>query len=173
MMYFVTGLLMAHEDIVARGTPTKSTSEHVLAYSGPWTTKSLGPYLQHSLDLAGRLAGSSSNDDGSFSFRFANAGIQIEALVPPSRDKVSLVRSKPTLVWKAHAMHRFHGYGGGWFYNLWAVMLDLSSLALIAFAVTGTILWHQLSKRQIVGWIFLGAGMAYSVGMILFFYSAP
>jgi hypothetical protein len=172
VMYCFTGLLLDHEDFVARGKPTKSISEHVLTYGGPWTNDLLGTHLQRSLNLPGRLASSDSRNDGSFSFRFANAGVQVEAQIPATRDRVTLIRSEPTVVGKLHAMHRFHGYGGGWLYNLWAFALDLSSVALLVFAIAGAILWYQQKGHRTTGWALLTIGTAYSLGTIVFFFTA-
>jgi len=33
--------------------------------------------------------------------------------------------------------------GGGWLYDLWAVVYDLASASMILFALSGIYLWHQ------------------------------
>jgi hypothetical protein len=64
--------------------------------------------------------------------------------------------------------HRLHGYGGGNVYNVWAFFYDLASLSLILFAFTGIYLCYTLTKRQLLGWNFLGFSYGYAAITILY-----
>ena len=59
-------------------------------------------------------------------------------------------------------LHRLHGFAGGLVYGAWAVLYDLVSFAMIAFAVTGVYLWYRRTKDRRLGWALL------SVSWILF-----
>jgi hypothetical protein len=67
----------------------------------------------------------------------------------------------------AHGLHRLHGYGGGGLYDVWAVLYDLASLALIVFAFTGVYLWHATLRPRWPGWLALGVGAVFTTAMIL------
>jgi len=62
--------------------------------------------------------------------------------------------------------HRLHGYGGGWLYDLWAVLYDLASAAMIVFAVTGVVLWHRLARPRWPGWVLLACGLAFTASTL-------
>ncbi len=70
-------------------------------------------------------------------------------------------------------LHRMVGYGGGTLYDLWVLMYDLASAALIVFAVTGVMLWSARPGRDRLGWVMLGLGCALCLGTVLYFLLTP
>ena len=65
--------------------------------------------------------------------------------------------------------HRMHGYGGGWLYNIYVLMLDLTSIATILFGLTGLYLWYKLMRKKMWGIILLSASIGYTIIIITFF----
>ena len=63
--------------------------------------------------------------------------------------------------------HRVHGYGGGWLYDFYILMMDLASVATILFGLTGLYLWYILiKKKKKWGPIILAAGIGYTITVI-------
>jgi hypothetical protein len=69
--------------------------------------------------------------------------------------------------------HRLHGYGGGWMYDVWMVLYDLASAAMIVFALSGVYLWYKLTKRRALGWALLAVSFTFTAGTMIYLVNAP
>jgi hypothetical protein len=167
-MYFVTGAVMTHGELVPRSQPAQQTSEHALTGLTASSGEALAEALTAQLDLPGRVVSSERRPSGEWVIRLANARVSVEAVVSPPLDHARITRRTAGAVGTMHGLHRLHGYGGGWLYNLWAVVYDLASVALIVFAVTGVYLWHRLTRRRLLGWTLLSIGVGYTIAMVLY-----
>jgi hypothetical protein len=65
-------------------------------------------------------------------------------------------------------LHHFHGYDGGLQFWLWGFLVDVVSVSMIVFAVSGVYMWYVLKKDHTLGWIVLGASSLYVTGSLVF-----
>ena len=56
---------------------------------------------------------------------------------------------------RLNRLHHFHGYHGELRYIVWAVMVDVTALAMIFFAISGVLLWYKLNRKRTLGWTLL------------------
>jgi hypothetical protein len=94
----------------------------------------------------------------------------VEAVLPPGRPELEVTRTEHGLLRTLRNLHVMTGYGGGPVFIAWSVMLDLVSLAVIAFAVSGVYLWYRHARRRRLGWIVLVGSWGYTTGLIAYLY---
>ena len=165
VMYFVTGWVLTHGRWVGQATES-SARRTVPLQAGVLSAKpdedTFAGGLQAQLGLGGKRALAKRNNDGTWRFSFFRPGHQVDVTV--ASDLTSAVVVEKQFGWQRVMVgfHRLHGYGGGWFYDLWAVLYDLASAAMIVFAVTGVVLWYRLARRHLPGWIILACGFTFT-----------
>jgi hypothetical protein len=173
IVYFVTGYPMIHHDWFPNPEAVKTTRTESLAYTGPREPEAFSNYLQETFDLSGRPTRQRRLPDGGWEFRFTRPGTFFEALVPPSGDSVRITIREENAVETMVGFHKLHEYRGGAVYYAWALFYDLASLSLIVFAFTGIYLWYRLTKKKLLGWIFLGISYGYAAVTVLYLLYAP
>lgn len=173
LMYFTTGYLMIHPELVADAEPERTTHTERLRYAGERTPEAYAEYLQDTYGLHGQAQDPVRLENGSWRFRYARPGTAYEAVVSARGDSVRLTESRDSLRRTLIGLHRLHGYGGGFVYDVWSLFYDLASLALIVFAVTGVWMWHRLTRRRFLGWLVLGGSFAYAGATIAYLIYAP
>ena len=173
LMYFVSGYVMTHHDWFPGGDPRKTVREEPLASAPGADPEAYSALLQRQLGLSGKRQPPSRGKDGSWKFVYVRPGVTHEALVPASGDRVRITRSDQDTRGTLVGLHRLHGYGGGWLYDLWAVVYDLSSAAMVLFAVSGIYLWYKLTKRRLLGWVLLAVSFAFATGTVLYLVRSP
>lgn len=163
VMYFVTGY------VLTRGSLFGETGKSVVQRTVSFVPQSAKPdeagfaaQLQEQFGLRGQRAPARRNDDGSWRFSFVRPGYRAEVRL--AADLKSAAITETRLGWQGVMVgfHRQHGYGGGGFHDLWALVYDLASVSMIVFAITGLLLWHKLARIRWPGWVVLGSGFAYT-----------
>jgi hypothetical protein len=173
LMYFVSGYVMTHHDWFPGGDPRRSVREESLAPALGADPEAYSALLQRRFGLSGKRQPPSRMKDGSWKFVYVRPGVTHEAIVPVSGDRVRIARSDVDARGALVGFHRLHGYGGGWLYDLWAVAYDLSSAAMVVFAVSGIYLWYKLTKRRLLGWVLLAISFAFATGTVLYLVNSP
>ena len=174
VMYFVTGYVLIHHEWFPDATPVKSMREETLTPSPGTPPEEYSAVLQRQFDLAGKRQPPVRMKDGAWKFQYVRPGATHEAIVPPSGGTVRITTTtnfsaRQTLV----QFHRLHGYGGGWVYDLWMVLYDLASAAMIVFALSGIYLWYKLTKRRLLGWALLATSFAFATGTVVYLVHGP
>ena len=173
IMYFVTGYLMIHHKWFPNPEAVNRTRTESLAYTGPMERVAYSKYLQETFGLGGKPTQQGRLKDGSWSFRFSRPGTFHEAIVAPTGDSVKITTREVNAVDTMDGFHRLRGYGGGKLYSVWALLYDLASFSLIVFAFTGIYLWYRLTKKKLLGWIFLAISYGYAAVTVLYLMYAP
>lgn len=168
VMYFTTGVVMTHGEMLPKRATTEVRTEQAISYAGPWSQAELATWAKDQFSIAGRPIQATSKADGSWEIRYANAGGDTRVQIPPSHDKAVLITRTRNAVDAMHGLHRLHGYSGGWVYATWAAMYDLSSVAMIVFGITGIWMWYVLSKRRWPGAVLLAGSFGYAAAMTLY-----
>ena len=173
VMYFVTGYVLIHGEWFPGTPPVKSTREESLTSAPGASPEEFSALLQQRFGLAGKRQPPVRMKDGGWKFEYLRPGLGHEAVVPPAGDRVRITRTEFSTRQMLVHFHRLHGYGGGAMYDLWMVMYDLASAAMIVFAVTGIYLWYKLTRRRLLGWLLLAASFSFTAGTILYLVHAP
>ena len=91
------------------------------------------------------------------------------AMLAADRASAEITTAENNLKGTAIDYHFVHLYGGGLLWNLWVMMLDLSSLGAIVFAVSGVCIWATSRERDRGSWSMLAAGLVLTVGTVLYY----
>ncbi|MGH7770298.1 MAG: PepSY-associated TM helix domain-containing protein [Candidatus Binatia bacterium] len=173
VMYFVTGYPMIHYDWFPKPEPEKTTRTEPLRYTGPKEPEAFANYLKETFDLRGKAIRRRQLPDGGWEFRFTRPGTFYEVLVPPSGDSARITTRSENAVETMTGFHKLHEYRGGVVYSVWTIFYDLASFSLIVFAFTGIYLWYRVTKKKLLGWIFLGISYGYAAATVLYLMYAP
>jgi hypothetical protein len=55
-------------------------------------------------------------------------------------------------------MHAKGGFEQGGWHNVWGVVVDFVSLAMVLWVVTGLVMWWKVPSTRVWGWVALGGG---------------
>ncbi|MFP6589071.1 MAG: PepSY-associated TM helix domain-containing protein [Candidatus Latescibacterota bacterium] len=175
-MYAATGFIMAHQDWFPGGESEKTTeqltSEIAVRMGGGELPQEQADHWQRQLTgelgLHGRPGNRWRSDDGSWTFEYSRPGTNEKLRVRPGDRSVTLTVEAAGFAGIMNRLHHLRGYAGGPRFFLWGLFVDLTSLAMIFFPLTGIYLWYTLKKDHRLGWIVLGSSTAYGVGSILY-----
>jgi hypothetical protein len=173
IMYFVTGYPMIHGSWFPKPAIITTTRTEQLSYAGAKEPEAYSKYLQETFDLRGKITRQRRLKDGSWVFRYSRPGTTYAAVVAPAGDSVRITTLKENIIETMVTFHRLHGYGDEELYSVWAFLHDLAAFSLILFSVTGVYLWYKLTKRRLLGWIFLGISYGYAAVTVLYLMYAP
>ena len=165
LIYFVTGYVMVREKWFPRTAPVTETKTEALTWEGDPNPEALRVYLEMTYGFRGKAKPPAKSEDGSWNFVWSAPGGDQEARVSSDGKQVQITRRNNGLVALMHALHRLHGYEGGLKYDLWAFFFDLTSAAMILFAVTGVSLWWKTTRARLAGWICLLGSFAFTAGV--------
>jgi hypothetical protein len=177
-MYGFTGFVISHQDWFPGAESEKSTREvsSEVALSMPLDGLPKGPahwqqQLAAELALRGRPGKHHRSEDGGnviWHFEYARPGTVEKLDVRPGNDRVKLTLEAAGFAGTMNRLHHFHGYAGGPRFFVWGLFVDLASLAMILFPLSGIYLWYKIKKDHRLGWAVLGGSMAYGIGSIAF-----
>jgi hypothetical protein len=175
VLYFGTGYVMIHPEWFGDEGPETARQDVALGIPAGLDDDGLSRFLQDRFGLRGKRLPARHHDDGSLLFAYYHPGTFSEVTVAADRRTVTLATHTESWQRVVHGLHRLHGYGGGWAYVLYAFCMDLASVALIVFALTGVYLWHRLTKprRRWIGWTLLALTWAYTLATIAYLLAAP
>ena len=170
LMYFLTGYLMIRHDLLPEDKPVKKTVVESLDRDLPeMSSQELSVYLQDRFDLKGkRNIPGGPRKDGTWRFNYYHPGLAAVAVISSDGKKVEITTTAQGARGVINGLHRLHGYGGGWLYDIWAFMYDLASLALIVFPVSGFILWLRIGRRKLAGSLVLACGFSVPAAIVLY-----
>jgi hypothetical protein len=171
MMYFITGYIIVHPDWFGRNAakPEPTTQSASLAgYTGKREPRELAAHVAAQQQLRGRIRVPREQPDDAVRFSVMRPGTTHEINIPDDADTFTIKTSKENLAGTLIQMHRIHGYGHGWLFNLWVFFNDLASLSCILFALTGVYLWWKSTKNHLPGILCLTASCTYALAVILY-----
>ncbi len=120
------------------------------------------------LALRGRLD-TLADVDGAKQFGFLRPGTLETVVWEPGSSSVRLTIQGGSLRTTLNRLHHLDGYRGGPKFWLWALMVDIVSLSMLAFAGTGVYLWYvRKQKDRRLGWVVLVGSTVFTVGSTLF-----
>jgi hypothetical protein len=111
--------------------------------------------------------------DGVWRVELTRVARSAQVTLTPGAPEASVLMREPPI---ANGMKRLHRL---WFNTTepgrlaWMVARDVLAVALIAFSVTGVLLFRNLKRDRRLGWALLGASSLYTVGGIAWLVLAP
>ena len=172
LMYFITGYAMTHNRWFTKEPPTITTKNYALDMPDNMQLEELSIYLQKRFNLSGKRQKPMKRDDGRWVFKYSRPGHHYKMILSPDKKNAIIETSKENPHRTFTLFHRIHGYGGGWIYDIFVFMMDLASIALIIFAITGTYMWYKTFKHKMLGWIILALSIGYTFTIIFSFMNA-
>jgi hypothetical protein len=169
LMYFITGIVMIFEETFKRKDDAVIGKVEVIPGVRQLSGDTLLSVLRKNFDLSGQYQVRRNAQGIVLDFR--HPGTEINVLISNDSDSVKFTGRDKNIVSVMHQFHRLHGYHGGWNYQLWAFVYDLSALSMIVFAVTGFYLWYKTERERWMGWIiFIGFTIFTAFTLIYFTY---
>jgi hypothetical protein len=170
LMYLVTGIIKMNHKLFE--VPPVEEVEYTLPVEKTMngTAREYSNYLIEEFDLKGRITFNKNNqEDWVFHFNFPGNNVQIT--LTPVQDSLyfHIWKQEMTFFTVANRMHIQRGFKGGWAYTAWAIMYDVSCVAMIVFALTGILMWYRARKRFRYGWWYLAAGIVIPLAFIYMF----
>jgi hypothetical protein len=167
-MYFISGWVMIHRDLTGDQEPVEQKTRIAFDLPVGIGPMDLSGYLQDKLDIPGQRKDPTPFEDGRIRYIYFRPGENYRVIISASRDSALIVHRTEGARRTLTGMHGLRGYGGGWVYDIWVALMDLSSLSMILFAGTGIYLWYTLKPERTLGWMTLATGFGYSAAIILF-----
>ena len=167
LMYVISGLFMMNRNLF--DIPPLEHTHYKLLVEKPMegAPELYGEYLKERLEVKGRTEYIMDWQDN-WLFHYNFPGDNYKVTLTPAQDTLYVQRSQQeqTLFTVLQGMHVLRGFSGGWAYTTWAVMYDISCLAMVVFALTGVTMWYRDRRRFRYGWWFLITGILIPVGVI-------
>jgi len=167
LMYFISGYLMVRHSWFSGESEVLSEDSIQVQLPASWSPKKIAQHIQDSLELKGKLGMGRVADDGSFKFELHTPRTEHQLQVNQNRDLVKHKEVRLSTYESIVIYHRIHVYGHQPFYNLYIGLMDLASLALIVFVITGVYLWIKLLRKKLWGIVALSLGVLYTLFIII------
>jgi hypothetical protein len=167
LMYFITGYILTHPNLITAKDPIESNEVYELNIPDNISIEELPLYIQQKFDIHGKRNKARTLATGEIIMEFVKPGLFHEITIAADGKSLSILKREFDLRRTLILYHRMEGYGGGWIYNLYIFMMDLSSLSLIVFAASGIYLWIKIERTLIWGAIFLLIGIIYTLTVML------
>lgn len=169
LLYIVTGFVMTQYKWIKSGEEKVEKTVLALNYL-PDTTRpdQFAKEIKQQFDISGRM-NYSRNGKKQLQFMFIRPGERVRVVVHHALDSVSITRTtKKSLQEISTRVHRLHGFEGGALYMAWAILLDITAVAMLLFVVTGILIWVQYKNMRFWGGVILIATVLIGIGMFLY-----
>ena len=128
----------------------------------------LGPQLALEFGLRGRLTKLHKRSRGDWHYVFERPGTIEQVELTPGKEQVRLIIVRKKFAATMNRLHHLQGFEGGGRFLAWGILVDIVSISLILFALSGVYLWYRSKRDRLLGWVILGGSSAYVLGSILF-----
>lgn len=169
IMYFLTGFLMVRGSWFSNEKPEPIVENRKIDLKEVKDPETLAEYIQKSFDIPGQREQIRQETDGKYRFVYNHPGMTWIATFDPENGQVVLQKQAQNIRHVINTLHRIHSYGGGFIYDLYVIMMDLCSIGLIIFSITGFVLWLKVINNKIWGYLFFFLGISYTLWVIVTF----
>ena len=162
LLFFITGYLLTMYNWFDHEESEVTVTSHELNIPPFTTEKELARWAKQTLEIDGKIDWISPNPSEKIEVEIVTPKTSHLVKIQPQEGKI-IHETRPQTPYESISVyHRVHGYGGGFWYDVYLVAMDLASISLLVFSITGIYLWLKVLKRKLWGWIFLITGMAYT-----------
>lgn len=169
LMYTITGYLITHNKLLPFAEQIPVITEHQLSLPEGTTVEDLPAYIQNKFKLKGHRGKPQSNNNGVITILFYRPGYRHQAIIAADKKSIKINSTKTDIRGTIVLFHRMKEYGGGFIYNLYVLMTDITAVAIIIFSLTGIYLGLYNGKKLFPKLLLLFIGMGYTLLVIFSF----
>ncbi len=162
LLFFITGHLLGYYNWFSKDHEEPVVETHSVSIPEFNTDRELANWAKKELKLTGKIDWIGHPEEGSTHIEIATPRVFNLVKVSHLDQNLTLETRPQTTYEMLSVIHRMHGYGGGFWYDVYLFMMDLASFSLLIFATTGVYLWLKVIKKKWLGWVFLGMGIIYT-----------
>ncbi|MEQ1691080.1 MAG: PepSY-associated TM helix domain-containing protein [Gemmatimonas sp.] len=166
LFYTISGVTFVYAQWMPSESATAITTRLAIPASTAPDDGALRAFVEKSVASKGRTDGLVSVKPDGLRQRWVWPTGSAEVVVSPSRDSLTITRTRFGPIRTLRNFHVLVGARGGMGYFAWWVLLDVLSLAMLLFAVTGLLLWYRTTKDRRLGWLLLAGSWLYTIGLI-------
>lgn len=168
-LYVVSGWMIIHR--TGGGTPTETTASVPADAIGgegedPVRVRAVATAAAASAGLADARVDGAKFADGEWRVKLTRVARSAEVVLTPGAAEARVERRDAGLGEGAKRLHRVNAKGASGGRLAWVIAIDLLSIALLVFALTGVLLFRKLKRKRRLGWALLGASTLYTLGGI-------
>lgn len=167
LMYFVSGFLIVRYDWFDHSQPEQISTREPLYLESKHEIKDIIRSLRKQTAVTGKLNDLDTLEDGNLVLNFIRPGLETKVEISFQLDSVKIMRINQNIFETITIFHRMHKYGNELGYNLFMFMMDLASVSLLVFALTGIYLWFKILRKKTWGIIFFVLGWLYTIWVII------
>lgn len=165
-MYIVTGFLITRHKLLPIKETKGDTTEYSLSLPAGLPDAELPLYLQKEFSLRGHRGIPESKDNGGITIFYYRPGMEYLASIAADKKSIKILTHPTSLRSIVVIFHRLRGYGGGFLYDLYILMTDLTGISIILFSLTGIYLGLMNGKQIFLKLLFLLIGVSYTLLVI-------
>jgi hypothetical protein len=165
-MYFVTGFLIVRYDWFKHVEPDIIIIKKQVSINSNEEIENIVGSIRQQLKVKGKFNNYEIRQDGSIELRFIKPDLETLVNIFPEKETARIEQKKQDVFGIITVFHRLHQYGGGLKYDIFMFMMDLASISLILFSLSGIYLWFKILQNRIWGVISLILGLSYTIWVI-------
>ncbi len=170
-LYAVSGWLIIHR--TGGGTPeTVATRVPIAPIAGASEdvarVRAAGAEAAASAGLTGGKLGVAKFENGAWHVSIARVARSAEVTLRPGAAEAEVVLRSPALGEGIKRLHRVNAGGASGWRLAWVLAVDLLSVALLLFSLTGVLLFLAVKRTRRLGWLTLGAGTLYTLASFVY-----
>ncbi len=170
-LYAVSGWLIIHR--AGGGEPATLTSRVPIAALGDASedaarVRAIAAAAAAFAGLSAGKPGAAKFENGAWHVSVARVARSAEVTLAPGAAEAEVVLRSSALGEGIKRLHRANANGASGWRLAWALAVDLLSVALLLFALTGVLLFLALKRDRRLGWLALGAGTLYTLASFVY-----
>lgn len=169
LLFFITGYLLTQHDWFDHPDPVIEKSSYQLSVPKIDSEQQKADWIRKEYNLKGKSSPVRQKDNGSWQVDFISPRFTIKTHVFPDADSVAIEKSANPTYRTIVVFHRMHNYGGGLRYDIYLAFMDMVSISLLVFSITGMYLWWKLIRAKWLGAGLLATGFAYVIWVVMTF----
>jgi hypothetical protein len=169
LIHILSGFILNYPDLIHPPEIKTDTTRYALELPAGITNDELPGYVRDEFRLRGHLGKPQTNKAGETSIFYFSPGVRYLAVISADKKNIRINTMLSNSRFVVTIFHRMTGYGGGFFYDLYMLMTDLTGIGVILFAITGV--WIAFSKKKdlIPKLVVFCIGMGYTIAVIVSF----
>lgn len=169
LMYIITGFLMTRHHMWKPVAEKSTVTEYPLSLEDGIKDEQIAALIQSRFNISGQRGKPQVNGKNEITIPFVKPGLRQKAVISADRKTIKITRVEMNPRSLITAFHRVKGYGGGFLYDCYAIMTDVTGAGILIFSITGLIIAFSNRNYMILKILIFMAGIGYTVLVILSF----
>ena len=147
-MYVITGYILTHGNLVPAKEEKQLTEEFPITIPVGMLSDRLPAYIQKEFGLRGQRGKCEPAKTGEISIFYIRPKVSYQVIISADKKMVKIITTELNLRRNFIRFHRVMRYGGGFVYDLYVIMTDLTGISILVFSITG--IWLGLNNRKML-----------------------